>query len=163
MRFLNCFLFLMIGSMIPFKIMASVWQWSVPVTSVVSGETNAHPRAFLWIPENCKQVRAVIVGQHNMSEENIFEHPRFRNAMEELGIAQIWVTPAIDMVFDFDNGAGEQFEGMMKANMNGGRIGFNLHSIFSKSFQSPPFHSFAMQVVAILMCPISWSITCRFS
>ncbi len=93
----------------------TVWQWSVEVTSVVSGETNAHPRAFLWIPENCKQVRAVIVGQHNMSEENIFEHPRFRKAMSKLGIAEVWVTPAIDMVFDFNKEAGEKFEGMSSA------------------------------------------------
>lgn len=94
---------------------ASVWQWSVVLKDVVSGETNDHPRAFLWIPENCKQVRAVIIGQHNMSEENIFEHPRFRESMAELGIAEVWVTPAIDMVFDFNKNAGEKFEGMMKA------------------------------------------------
>ncbi|MDP3916429.1 MAG: hypothetical protein Q8R96_22105 [Bacteroidota bacterium] len=106
---LICF---MIGSTVG---KAAVWQWSVEVASVVSGETNAHPRAFLWIPENCKQVRAVIVGQHNMSEENIFEHPRFRKTMAEQGIAEVWVTPAIDMVFDFNNGAGEKFEGMLKA------------------------------------------------
>lgn len=94
---------------------ASVWQWSVVLKDVVSGETNDHPRAFLWIPENCKQIRAVIVGQHNMTEENIFEHPKFREEMSRLGIAEVWVTPAPDMVFDFNKGAGEQFENMMKA------------------------------------------------
>jgi hypothetical protein len=31
-----------------------VWQWPAEGTSVVSDETNAHPRAFLWIPENFK-------------------------------------------------------------------------------------------------------------
>jgi len=56
---------------------AQVWQWSVKVDSVVSGETRDHPRAFLWIPENCKQVRAVIFAQHNMIEEGILEHPAF--------------------------------------------------------------------------------------
>lgn len=116
MRFKVASVFLLgIFLMIAMSSVGAVWQWSVEVTSVVSGETNAHPRAFLWIPENCKQVQAVIVGQHNMSEENIFEHPRFRKAMSELGIAQVWVTPALNMVFDFNNGAGEQFEGMMKA------------------------------------------------
>lgn len=49
---------------------AGVYQWSVPVTGVVSGETNQHPQAFLWIPGNCEQVRGVILGQHNLSEEN---------------------------------------------------------------------------------------------
>ena len=116
MRFKVASVFLMgIFLIIAMSSAGAVWQWSVEVTSVVSGETNAHPRAFLWIPENCKQVRAVIVGQHNMSEENIFEHPRFREAMSELGIAEVWVSPAIDMVFDFNNGAGEKFEGMLNA------------------------------------------------
>jgi hypothetical protein len=30
----------------------AVWHWPAEVTSVVSDETNAHTRAFLWIPEN---------------------------------------------------------------------------------------------------------------
>jgi len=47
------------------------WQWSVSIHNAVSSETNDHPRAFLWIPENCKQVRAVIMGNHNMLEEGI--------------------------------------------------------------------------------------------
>jgi len=94
---------------------ASVWQWSVVLKDVVSGETNDHPRAFLWIPEDCRQVQAVIVGQHNMSEEGIFEHPEFRKVMSELGIAEVWVTPAIDMVFDFNKDAGEKFEVMLNA------------------------------------------------
>ena len=95
-------------------IQASVWQWSVKVPGVVSGETNDHPRAFLWIPEDCKQVRAVIVGQHNMTEEDIFEQPKFRKELSRLGIAEVWVTPGFNFIFDFNNGAGEQFEEMMK-------------------------------------------------
>ncbi|MDP3434745.1 MAG: hypothetical protein Q8T04_17535 [Bacteroidota bacterium] len=116
MRFKVVSVFLLgIFIVIAMPLAGAVYQWSVEVTSVVSGETNAHPRAFLWIPEDCKQVRAVIVGQHNMSEETIFDHPVFRKQMSELGIAIIWVTPGFNMVFDFNNGAGEQFEGMMKA------------------------------------------------
>jgi hypothetical protein len=111
----NFLLVLSVGLLFTPEIRASVWQWSVEVTSVISVETNAHPRAFLWIPENCKQVRAVIIGQHNMSEENIFEHPRFRKEMAKLCIAEVWVTPAIDMVFDFNQGAGEKFEGMLSS------------------------------------------------
>jgi hypothetical protein len=95
------------------SLQAAVWQWSALVPTVISGETNDHPRAFLWIPSNCKQVRAVVVGQHNMTEETIFEHPAFRKTMAELGFAIVWVTPAINMVFDFNNGAGEQFDDMM--------------------------------------------------
>ena len=92
---------------------AAQWQWSVPVSEMVSNETKDHPRAFLWIPENCKQVRAVLIGQHNMTEETIFEHPKFRKEMSKLGIAIVWVTPGFDMVFDFNKTAGKDFENIM--------------------------------------------------
>jgi|GEM_PF-92034 len=72
-------------------------------------------RAFLWIPPNCQQVRAVVVGQHNMIEQGILEHPAFRKTLAELGIAEIWVAPPFDNVFRFDQGAGDQFNAMMKA------------------------------------------------
>ena len=71
-------------------IAAAPWQWSVEIKGMISEETNDHPTAFLWIPEDCKQVRSVIIGQHNMTEETIFEHPKFRKAMSKLGIAEIW-------------------------------------------------------------------------
>ncbi|WP_249225970.1 hypothetical protein [Bacteroides xylanisolvens] len=76
------------------KVAAAPWQWSVEIKELISEETNTHPSAYLWIPENCKQVRAVIIGQHNMTEETIFEHPEFRKNMGKLGIAEIWITPA---------------------------------------------------------------------
>lgn len=92
---------------------ASIYQWSVPVTSMVSSETNEHPQAFLWIPENCRQVRAVVVGQHNMCEEAIFDHPAFRKMMTELGFAIVWVSPGIDQQWDVDNGCQKAFEKMI--------------------------------------------------
>lgn len=92
---------------------AAQWQWSVPVTSMVSNETKDHPRAFLWIPENCKQVRTVVLGQHNMTEETIFEHPEFRKEMAKLGIAIVWVSPGFSMNFDINNKAKEVFETIM--------------------------------------------------
>ena len=94
---------------------AAEWQWSVPVESVVSPETGDHPRAFLWIPPSCGRVRAVVVGQHNMLEEGILEHPSLRKALTELGMAAVWVSPAFDGVFRFDRGAGGHFERMMAA------------------------------------------------
>ena len=45
------------------KVAAAPWQWSVEIKELISEETNAHPSAYLWIPENCKQVRAVIIGK----------------------------------------------------------------------------------------------------
>lgn len=94
--------------------LAADWQWSVPIESAISSETKGHPRAFLWIPPNCKQLRGVVIGQHNMEEEPILEHPKFRATLGELGFAEIWVTPGYDLFFRFDQGAGGHFETMMK-------------------------------------------------
>ncbi|MEN9910153.1 MAG: hypothetical protein RLZZ540_3312, partial [Bacteroidota bacterium] len=91
----------------------SIYQWSVPVNGMISNETKEHPRAFLWIPENCNQVRAVVLGQHNMTEETIFEHPKFRKEMSKLGIAIIWVTSGFSMNFDPNTDASKLFEAMM--------------------------------------------------
>ena len=93
---------------------AAVWQWSVPVQDVISSETNNHPRAFLWIPEKCRRLRGVVVGQHNMEEEMIFEHPTFRKTLAELDFAVVWITPALDLFFRFDRGSGEPFERMLR-------------------------------------------------
>jgi hypothetical protein len=92
---------------------AAEWQWSVSIHNVVSSETNDHPRAFLWIPEGCKQVRAVIVGQHNMLEEGILEHSGFRKKMAQLGIAEIWVTPGLDQVWDSKTNIQATFDQML--------------------------------------------------
>lgn len=94
-------------------LLAQVWQWSVPLPAVISPETNHPPRAFLWIPENCGYVRAVVVGQHNMLEEGIFEHPEFRKTMKKLGFAVVWISPHLDVTFDFHHGAAEHFQEMM--------------------------------------------------
>lgn len=91
------------------------WQWSAEMPAVVSSETNAHPRAFLWIPPNCQKIRGVVIGQHNMEEEPIFEHPKFRAALAELGFAVVWVTPGWDLFFRFDKGSGEPFDALMKS------------------------------------------------
>lgn len=95
---------------------AAVWQWSISVNAVTSKETNDHPTAFLWVPPNCKQIRGVVIGQHNMLEEGILEHQAFRDNLKRLGFAEIWVTPALDMVFDFKTDATvAAFNEMMKS------------------------------------------------
>jgi hypothetical protein len=93
---------------------AAEWQWSVSGNSATSSETNDHPRAFLWIPPTCKHIRAVVIGQHNMEEEPILEHSLFRKAMSELDFAEIWITPALDGFYRFDQGAAEKFNAMLK-------------------------------------------------
>lgn len=49
-----------------------------------------------------------------MIEEGILENTKFRQTMSDIGFATIWVTPGLDMVFDFNKGAGESFESMIK-------------------------------------------------
>jgi hypothetical protein len=88
---------------------AQVWQWSAPVKNA----RNADACAFLWIPENCKQVKAVIVAQNNMEELSILENAYFRKEMAKLSFAIIWVSPSFDLFFRFNEGAGEMFNGMM--------------------------------------------------
>lgn len=89
------------------------YQWSVPIDAATSSETGGPPVAFLWIPPDCQRVRGVVVGQHNMEEEVILDHPVFRKALAELGLAAVWITPPLDLSFRFDKGVGEHFDAMM--------------------------------------------------
>ncbi len=79
---------------------AAEWQWSVP-----EGEG----RAFLWIPPECGEVRAVVVAQHNMLEESVLEHPEFRAAMSRLGVAQLWIVPRVAGGANIEDGAGDRY------------------------------------------------------
>jgi hypothetical protein len=101
-------------SLLAGRVTAAEWQWSVPVPTLPD-RTNETPRAFLWIPPDCRQVRGVVFGHHNMEEEGILEHPIFRKALSELGFAEVWVAPTFDAYFRFDLGAGEKFDAMLAA------------------------------------------------
>ncbi|WP_460555281.1 hypothetical protein [Hymenobacter daeguensis] len=91
---------------------AQEWQWSVPV---VGGTDKAGPaRAFLWIPPTCQRVRGVVFAQHNMEEISILEDPLFRREMGAIGFAEIWVSPAFNLLFNFDQGAGASLTGLLK-------------------------------------------------
>ena len=98
-------------------VQAAEWQWSVPVDSAVSTETQDHPRAFLWIPADCRQVRAVVVGQHNMLEEGMLEDTALRRELARLGMAEIWITPVLDTWQNATNNAAANahFDGMLAA------------------------------------------------
>lgn len=95
------------------SVKAAEWQWSVPVQGYISPETGDRPRAFLWIPPSCHQVRAVVLGMHNMSEEPLFENLRFRATAAELGFAIVWITPGLDMSWDARTGVQDYFEQTM--------------------------------------------------
>ena len=93
---------------------AAEWPWSVEVPSVISGETQAPPRAFLWIPPACERVRAVVVGQHNMLEEPLLESPDFRAALAELGFAAVWVSPILCGQAAFGEAERKPFDEMLR-------------------------------------------------
>lgn len=93
---------------------AAEWQWSVEIPGIVSAETNGHPQAFLWIPSDCRQVKAVIIGTHNMTEETLFENALFRKQMSEAGIALVWITPGWDQKWDVATGCQQAFEKLME-------------------------------------------------
>lgn len=93
---------------------AADWQWVVDMPGFIANDTKNPPHVFLWIPPECKQVRGVVVGQHNMEEEGILEHPAFRRVMAEIGFATVWVTPGVGWAFNPDK-AGASFDGMFRA------------------------------------------------
>lgn len=88
------------------RLSGAEWQWSTPIGA---------GRAFLWIPPDCQRVRAVLLCQHNMLEEALLEHPKMRSSLARLGIAEVWMAPPNDYVFDFTRGAGEAFDSMMSS------------------------------------------------
>lgn len=104
-RYRNFFLLGIITVLVVLQARCAEWQWSVPM---------GNGRAFLWIPPNCKQVRAVVVGQNNMIEQGILEHPIFRKTLADENIAEVFIAPPFDFVFQFDKDAGDRFNDMMK-------------------------------------------------
>jgi hypothetical protein len=81
------------------------WQWSVPM---------GKGRAFLWIPPQCKELRAIVVAQNNMIELGILEHETFRKTLAEEGIGEVFIAPPFEFIFRFDKDAGERFDDVMK-------------------------------------------------
>lgn len=59
------------------------------------------------------QVRAVMIGTHNMCEETLFENELFRRGMKEAGVALIWITPGWDQQWKADSGSPEAYWQML--------------------------------------------------
>lgn len=111
MKAARCIIVLILIALLVPSVEAQVWQWSVQVRD--AKENPGQARAFLWIPPNCKSVKAVVFAQNNMEEQSILESENFRAKMGKLGIAEIWVSPAFNGKFLFNEGAGEQFNKIM--------------------------------------------------
>ena len=109
------FIILFCLSFIGLSAYSQVWQWSVKVNATISTETNDHPQAFLWIPENCKQVKGIVFGQHNMIEEGILEQEYFRKVMTELNFAVVWVTPVVSWMYDTTKNEDKIIESIFKS------------------------------------------------
>lgn len=94
----------------------AVWQWSIPVADCVSGENGLAPVAYLYIPPETKKLRGVVVGQFNMLERPIMEHPVFREALRKLDYGCIWIAPSLyGSCFDFrDAKKSAVMDGMFK-------------------------------------------------
>jgi hypothetical protein len=96
---------------------AADYQWSVSVEGVKNdGLDPGYPRAFLWLPPDCKRVRAVVLSENNMEEESILEDANFRKTLSDLGFAEIWVTPSFGSIhFRFDQVADQVLDETLKA------------------------------------------------
>lgn len=92
---------------------SGMYQWSVELRGYISNETGKAPVAYLWVPDGCKNVRAVILSQQNMTEEAIYKNPNFQAQMKKLGVAMVWVAPAFNNNWDPASGPQGVFEEMM--------------------------------------------------
>ena len=94
---------------------SGMYQWSVGLKGYISTETGKAPTAYLWVPEGCQQVKAVVFAQQNMTEEMIFKMPSFQKRMKELSVALLWVAPWFTNNWDPATGCQSMFEDMLNA------------------------------------------------
>ena len=92
---------------------SGMFQWSVELRRYISNETGKAPVAYLWVPDGCKNVKAVLLSQQNMTEEAIYKNPNFQAKMKKLGVAMVWVAPAFNNNWDPNSNAQGIFEEMM--------------------------------------------------
>ena len=92
---------------------SGMYKWSVELRRYVSPETGKAPVAYLWVPDGCDRVKAVVLAQQNMTEEAIYKNPLFQAKMKKLGVGLIWVAPAFDNNWDPASGAQQIFEDLM--------------------------------------------------
>lgn len=96
-----------------FGAQAQVYQWCVKMPGILADETNDNPEAWLWLPDTCTRVNAIMFSQQNMTEETIFNSPRFREQMSKLGVGIVWVAPGIDQQWDVRKGTQQVFDRMI--------------------------------------------------
>ena len=90
-----------------------IWQWAVEVPNTAANPAYSHPEAYLWIPPDCQEIKALVVAQHNMEEISILEDTGFRNALGESSVAELWICPRFNLPFDFTDGAWEALDAVL--------------------------------------------------
>ena len=114
-RLLSLLLFLFIALNIHATGASGMFQYSVSLTRYISPETGQAPTAYLWVPEHCDTIKAVMLAQQNMTEEQLYKMPSFQKAMKRLHVALLWVAPAFSQKWDPATSCQTTFEEMMTA------------------------------------------------
>ena len=94
---------------------SGIYRWSVSLSGYISPETGKAPNAFLWIPDGCRRVKAVIVAQQNMTEETLYRMDSFRRSLKSMDVALVWVAPAFTLNWSPEMGCQAVFDEMMTA------------------------------------------------
>lgn len=63
---------------------AALYQWSI-----LNGEEDR--RVYMWIPENCKRIRGLIMVMRNLTETGIIGNPAFREACKQERVGIVYV------------------------------------------------------------------------
>ncbi len=80
------------------------YQWAADAPPADANDASPRPTGYLWIPPGCGRVRGVVIGQNNMLEQPVLEHPDLRAILADIGFAAVWITPMIGNAF----GTGER-------------------------------------------------------
>lgn len=91
------------------------YQYSVDLTDYISKETGKAPTAYLWVPDGCLTVKAVMFAQQNMTEEMLFRNEDFRHQLQQMSVALLWVAPAFTYSWDPLSGCQKVFDEMLTA------------------------------------------------
>ena len=86
---------------------AALYQWSI-----LNGEEDR--RVYLWIPEDCKRLRGLVLVMRNLNEPGIIGNPAVREAcrQERIGIVYVggWSRSPFNSDWGWPNGLGKEDE-----------------------------------------------------
>lgn len=70
---------------------AAIYQWSAKVGEEAGGQ-NKNQRVYLWIPEDCKRIRGLILDMQNVAENYNIDQPCVREVCRQERIGILWVS-----------------------------------------------------------------------